>query len=394
MDLDLTPQQQRARADFNRFASAEITPVAEQADRDESFPLDVLTKMAQNGYLGSILPPEWGGRGIDMITYGLLHEEIGRSCSSARSLITVHDMVALAVLRWGNERQRKWLLPKLARGEVLGAFAVSEPNVGSDAKSVETTAERSNDSYILNGTKRWITAGQIADIFLVLARCGDKPTAFLVERGLPGFSAEPISGLLGVRASMVAQINFRQCEIPRENLIGREGFGLVSVILTSLDLGRYGVAWGSVGIVRASLEACIKYTNHRRQFGTLLKEHQLIQEMIAEMATNLKAARLLCHQAGRLKQAGDSRSIMETFVAKYFASRAAMHAAVDAVQIHGANGCSGEYPVQRYLRDAKVMELIEGSNQIQQLVIAEYAFQERAQFEEEDAASASIAETP
>jgi alkylation response protein AidB-like acyl-CoA dehydrogenase len=193
---------------------------------------------------------------------------------------------------------------------------------------------------------------------------------------------------------MVAQINFQQCEIPRENLIGREGFGFVSVILTALDLGRYSVAWGSVGIAQACLDACVLYAGHRRQFGAFLKEHQLIQEMIAEMATNLKAARLLCYQAGRLKQAGDSRGIMETFVAKYFASRAAMRAAVDAVQIHGANGCSGEYPVQRYLRDAKVMEVIEGSNQIQQILIAEYAFQERAQSEEADAAAASIAEAP
>jgi glutaryl-CoA dehydrogenase (non-decarboxylating) len=392
MELELTHEQRRERADFKRFVDTEIAPGAEQADREERLSPEALRKIARNGYLGGILPREWGGRGMDLITYGLLHEEVGRACSSARSVITVHDMVALAILKWGNERHRKLLLPKLASGEIIGAFAVSEPNVGSDAKSIETTAERVGGSYILNGTKRWITSGQIADLFLALARCGDKPTAFLIERGRPGLSAEPISGLLGVRASMVAQINFQRCEIPRENLVGREGFGLMSVILTALDLGRYGVAWGSVGIIRACLDACVRYASRRRQFGALLKEHQLIQEMIAEMATNLRAARLLCHQAGRLKQAGDSRGIMETFVAKYFASRAAMRAAADAVQIHGANGCSGEYPAQRYLRDAKVMEVIEGSNQIQQTLIAEYAFQEHARSEAEDAAAASIAE--
>jgi glutaryl-CoA dehydrogenase (non-decarboxylating) len=379
VEIELTQQQKADQAAFKRFAIDEIAPYAGEADQEEQLPPEVLRKIAQSGYLGSILPREWGGRGVDLITYGLLHEEIGRRCSSTRSLITVHDMVAMAILKWGSERQRNLLLPRLASGESIGAFAVSEPNVGSDAKSIETTAERSNGSYILNGTKKWITSGQIADLFLVLAKYEAKPTAFLVERDRPGFSARPISGLLGLRASMAAEVSFRQCEIPQENLIGRVGFGLISVILSALGLGRYSVAWGSVGIAQACLDACLSYTSERRQFGSLLSEHQLIQEMIAEMATNLKAARLLCYQAGYLKQVGDPREVMETFVAKYFASRAAMRAAVDAVQIHGANGCSSEYPVQRYLRDAKVMEVIEGSNQIQQILISKYAFQEHEQ---------------
>jgi glutaryl-CoA dehydrogenase (non-decarboxylating) len=376
MEIELTQQQQSEWARFKRFASAEIAPDAERADREERFSEEVLQKIAGKGYLGSILPREWGGRELDLITYGLLHEETGRACSSARSIITVHDMVALAILKWGSERQREWLLPRLASGESIGALAVSEPNVGSDAKSIETTAERSNGSYVLNGTKKWITSGQIADIFLVLARYEDRPTAFLVERGRSGVSVKPISGMLGVRASMIAEISFRQCEVPLENLIGRPGFGLISVIMTALGLGRYSVAWGAVGIAQACLNACIRYTSQRKQFGSLLKEHQLIQEMITEMMTNVKAARLLCRQAGYLKQEGDPREIVETLIAKYFASRTAMRSAIDAVQIHGANGCSGEYPVQRFLRDAKVMEVIEGSNQIQQLMIAKYAFQE------------------
>src|SRR5262249_7772522 len=248
MEIELTEQQKKDQAGFKRFASDEISPHAEEADRKERLPLEVLRKVAESGYLGSILPREWGGREMDLITYGLLHEEIGRACSSTRSLITVHDMVALAILKWGNERQRKQLLPKLASGESIGAFAVSEPSVGSDAKSVETTAERSNGSYILNGTKKWITSGQIADLFLILARYENKSTAFLVERGQPGFSVEPIFGMLGVRASMLAELSFRQCEILPENLIGRAGFGLMSVVMTALGLGRYSVAWGSVGI--------------------------------------------------------------------------------------------------------------------------------------------------
>jgi len=387
MEIELTQQQQRERDNFRRFASAEIEPYADQADREGRFSQEALRKIAESGRLGGILPMEWGGRGMDMITYGLLHEEMGKACSSARSIITVHDMVAMAILKWGNERQRKRLLPGLASGKSIGAFAVSEPNVGSDAKSIETTATRSNGSYILNGSKKWITGGQIADLFLVLARCENKPSAFLVERDRPGFSVEPITGLLGLRASMAAEISFHQCEIPPENLIGRVGFGLMSIVVTALSLGRYSVAWGSVGIAQACLDACIRYTSRRRQFGALLKEHQLIQEMIAEMTANLKAARLLCYHAGRLKQEGDSREIMETFVAKYFASRAAMRAASDAVQIHGANGCASEYPVQRYLRDAKVMEIIEGSSQISQLLIAKYAFQEHERSESEIAVS-------
>jgi glutaryl-CoA dehydrogenase (non-decarboxylating) len=391
MEFGLTQEQQNVIDGVRRFASTELAHEAERADREERFSPETLRRMAQQGCLGSILPREWGGKGIDFITYGLLHEEIGRVCSSARSIVTVHDMVALAILKWGSERQRKRLLPRLAVGEIMGAFALSEPRVGSDAKSIETTAERSNGAYILNGTKKWITSGQIADIFLVLARCQDKPTAFLVERDRPGVSVEPISRLLGMRASMVAQVDFRQCEIPSENLIGREGFGFISVALTALGLGRYSVAWGCVGIARSCLDACLQYTNQRRQFGSFLKEHQLIQEMIAEMTTNLKAARLLCYQVGHLKDEGDPREITETFVAKYFASRTAMRAAVDAVQIHGANGCASEYPVQRYLRDAKVMEIIEGSHQLSQLVIAESAFQEYEQ-SRKTAGATSLAE--
>jgi glutaryl-CoA dehydrogenase (non-decarboxylating) len=391
--IGVTEQQLKAQSDFRRFAADEIAPQAGQADREERVSPELVRKLAQGGYLGGILPPECGGGGLDWITYGLLHEEIGRACSSTRSLITVHDMVALAVLKWGSERQRERLLPGLARGEILAAFAVSEPHVGSDAKSIEMTAERSNASYVLNGAKKWITSGQIADLFLVLTRCGDRPTAFLVERDRPGVSVEPISGLLGLRASMTAQVILDRCEVPRENLLGREGFGLISVILTALGLGRYSVACGCVGIAQACLDACLRYASQRRQFGLYLKEHQLIQEMIAEMATNLKAARLLCYQAGSLKEAGDPQEIMETFVAKYFAARAAMKAAVDSVQIHGANGCAGEYPVQRYLRDAKVMEVIEGSNQISQLLIADFAFQEAERPEARAAATASGGES-
>jgi glutaryl-CoA dehydrogenase (non-decarboxylating) len=387
MEFEITPQQKQERAAFRQFSVDEIAPHADRFDREEQIPPALIQKMALRGYLGGIIPKELGGSGLDMITYGLLNEELGRACSSVRSLLTVHDMVAQTILKWGSDYQKeKWLL-SLARGKAIGAVALSEPNVGSDIGSIETTAQRFKDHYVLDGTKKWITFGQIADLFLVLARCDDKPTAFLVERDRPGVSLTALSGMLGMRASMLAEVRFDSCQIPSENLISRTGFGLLTVISTALSLGRYSVAWGCVGIAQACLEASLRYTAQRKQFGVLLREHQLIKRMVSEMVTNVKAARLLCYQVGYLKDTAHPHEVMETFVAKYFASRTAMKAATDAVQIHGAYGCSSEYPVQRFLRDAKTMEIIEGSNQIQQLTIADYGYQEFAADEEQLAAT-------
>lgn len=376
MKIELNPQQKNAQAIFRAFVDKEIVPYADQCDREERTPLNLIQKFAQRGYLGAVIPRESGGSGMDMITFGLLNEELGRGCSSVRSLLTVHSMVAHALLKWGNRFQKEYWIPKLASGEVIAAFALSEPNVGSDAKSVETTAIVSGDSYILTGQKKWITYGQIADIFLVFANCEGKPSAFLVEKDTPGLTIKPIFGMLGVRASMLAELHLDNCQIPQENLVCRQGFGFSHVAASALDYGRYSVAWGCIGIAQACLEACIKYTSQRKQFGVYLKEHQLIRQMISEAIANIKAARLLCYQAGYLKEIGDPKSIIETSIAKYFASTIVNKIANDTVQIHGGNGCSSEYPVQRYLRDAKIMEIIEGSTQIQQITIAEYGYQE------------------
>lgn len=376
MTIELTPDQERARAEFRAFAGQAIAPFADQFDREERMPPDLIAHLASRGYLGAVLPAEVGGMGVDMITFGLLNDEIGRACSSVRSLLTVHSMVAYSILRWGNQRHRERWLPRLAGGQSLAAFALTEPNAGSDATNIEATAERREDSYVLNGRKKWITFGQVADLFLVFARCGEKPSAFLVERASPGLTTQPIQGLLGTRASMLAELHLDDCEVPRENLLGGLGFGISAVALSALDLGRYSVAWGCVGIAQACLDASLAYADTRRSFGAPLKQHQLIQEQIANMVTGVKAARLLCRNAGRLKDAGDPRATSETLVAKYFASTMASRAASDAVQIHGANGCGGEYPVQRYLRDARVMEIIEGSNQMQQIMISQDAFAE------------------
>lgn len=374
--MELTTEQENARSAFRSFADEEIAPHANRFDREERVPAELLGKLAEKGYLGATLPEEFGGQGMDMITYGLLHEEIGRACSSVRSLLTVHCMVAQAVLKWGSKTQKQFWLPVLARGEAIAAFALTEPNVGTDAKGIETRAVEAGDSFILDGHKKWITFGQVADVFLVFARCEGKASAFLVERNTPGFSIKPLSHMLGTRASMLAEIHIEGCRIPKDNLVGRVGFGIDAVASYALDLGRYTVAWGCVGIAQACLDACVRYASGRRQFGAYLKDYQLIQQMIADMVTGVKAARLLCLQAGYLKDAGETRAFIDTFIAKYFASTMAMKVASDAVQIHGALGCSSDCAAQRYFRDAKVMEIIEGSTQMQQITIARHAYQE------------------
>lgn len=374
MKTHFTEEQKNAQTNFRDFTRAEIIPYADQFDREEQTPRSVIEKMAHQGFLGAILSPEWGGLGLDMVTLGILHEEIGYGCSSLRSLLTVHSMVSFAIQKWGSKQLRARWLPLLASGQRIAAFALSEPGVGSDAKSIETTAVPRGDQYLLNGRKKWITYGQIADVFLLFAQVEGKVSAFLIERDTQGFSTIPISGMLGTRASMLAELHLQDCLVPKENLVGGLGFGLASIATSALDIGRYSVACGSVGIAQAALNASLAFTSTRKQSGVLLKEHQLIRQMITDMITNVKAARLLCNHAGYLKDIGDPGTLMETFIAKYFASTAAAKAANDAVQIHGALGCSSEYAVQRYLRDTKVMEIIEGSTQIQQITIASYGY--------------------
>lgn len=380
MKLELTTEQKNDQAEFREFVNEEIMPHADRFDREEQVPVEVIGKIARKGYLGALLPAEHGGREMDAITCGLLNEEVGRGCSSLRSLLTVHGMVSYSILKWGSKQQKERWLAQLASGETIGAFALTEPQAGSDAKNIRTTANLAGTDYVLQGRKKWITFGQIADLFLVFAQCEGKSIAFLLEKDTPGLSITPISGMLGVRASMLAELSMEECVVPKENLLGRAGFGIPYIASSALDYGRYSVAWGCVGVAQACLDACAQYTSERKQFGVYLREHQLIQQMLTDMLTNTKAARLLCFQAGYLRETGDPRAIVDTSIAKYFASTTLNKIASDAVQIHGANGCSSDFSVQRYLRDAKIMEIIEGSTQLQQTNIAKYAFgyEERA----------------
>ncbi|HXO22213.1 MAG TPA: acyl-CoA dehydrogenase family protein [Thermoanaerobaculia bacterium] len=376
MRLELSAAQRRARSGFRAFVAAEIVPHAGRWDREQAIAADLPAKLAAQGYLGSLLPHEHGGGDLDMITYGLLTEEIGRACSSVRSLLTVHDMVAHAILRWGSKAQRERWLPAMARGETLGALALSEPNVGSDAKSVETVAVADGDDLVLTGHKKWTTFGQIAGLFLVFAQCEGKPTTILVERDRAGVAIEPIRDMLGTSASMLAEVRLAGCRVPRTNIVGRVGFGVSHVGAAALEQGRYSVAWGAVGIGQACLDASLRYAAERHQFGAPLAEHQLIRAMLSDMITEVHAGRLLCCRAGWLRENRDPGASAETMVAKYFCAKMASRAAADAVQIHGANGCSADYPVARYLRDAKILEIIEGSNQIQQITLSRFDYQE------------------
>ena len=372
MDFSLTERQEELKAEFRRFTDSSIVPFADDWDASEKISIDIIAEMRRRGYWGASLNDALDDQGMNRFVLGLLLEEIGRGSASLLSLITVHTMVCQAVAKWGNPDQTAYWLPRLASGETLAAFGLTEPDVGSDAREVKTEAGISQDGFRLNGAKEWISGSQIADLFLIIASCEGEPAAFLIPGDAEGMTIEPIRGMLGFRSAMMAKIRFDDCRLPKESLLGRIGTGFSHVASTALDYGRYCIAWGCVGLAQACISASLSYSGERRQFGRLLNEHQLIQRKIAEMITGTKAARLLCCQAGFLRDAGDPGMIMEASAAKYFASRNALRAALDAVQIQGARGCSSDSPVQRYLRDAKIMEIIEGSSQILQIMIARH----------------------
>jgi methoxymalonate biosynthesis protein len=380
MSMQLVPastaddSDQGLRAEFREFVDSTVAPYADEFDRSQHIPQEVLQAVAERGYWGAGLPVSAGGSGWDLVTLGELHEEVGRGCSSVRSLLTVHHMVAAMVTRWGSEPVRTRWLAALAAGDALGAFCLTEPEAGSDASAVAATARPCPGGYRLTGTKRWITAGQVAHVLLVFARTERGLTAFLVPADNPGVRRVPIRDVLGTRGSMLAEVQLDGVHVAADAVLGREGAGLL-IATSALELGRYSVANGCVGILQAALDACVSYTSQRRQGGVLLLEHQLVRQMVSDMVTDVRAARLLCRQAGQLMDAADPSAVMATWVAKYHASTSATRCASNAVQLHGANGCGGHYGVARLFRDAKVMEVIEGSTQIQQVTIADFAYQ-------------------
>jgi alkylation response protein AidB-like acyl-CoA dehydrogenase len=367
-------------AEVRRFVDLEIAPHANTFERAEWIPREVLSRVAELGLWAPFLPSEFGGGAMDMVTLGRVHEEIGRGCSSLRSLLTVHSMVSASVHRWGDQAQQEKWLRALARGEKLGAFCLTEPDrSGSDATAEGTTAVRDQDGWVLNGTKKWITGGQVADLFMVFATTGSGMCTFLVEADRPGVRVTALPHVSGTTASMLALVEFTDVRLEPSALLGPQGWAAGTVMTNALGLGRYSVACGAVGIIRAAIEACAQYTSVRTAGGVPLRDLPHVRQMMSGMVTARDAGRLLCERAGALNDAGDPATIMATWVAKYHASKAAVQAAGDAVQIHGANGFSPDYPVARLYRDSKVTEVIEGSTQVQELTIAAEAYREVAQ---------------
>jgi alkylation response protein AidB-like acyl-CoA dehydrogenase len=373
MDMALTDAQSEVRARARRFASERLEPVAAEIDRSQITPPAILAELGREGWLGAALPARWGGGELDPLSYGMATEEVGRACASVRSLMTVHNMASQALVRFGTaEQQARWL-PSLCTGERKIAFALTEPEIGSAASDIRCLAEEAVDSFVLTGTKTWITYGQVADQFLVIARDGDDPTAFVVERDMPGLSFEPIADAFGTRGSMLARMHLDRLRVPKGNRVGAKGAGVRFVANVVLDHGRFSVAWGATAIVRACLEACTAYAAQRQQGGCALIEHQLIRRQLTDMLVLDTTARALCQRSAHFRRTRDAHAAAETALAKYHAADAARKAATMAVNIHGGNGCSADYPVARYLRDATVTGIIEGTQEMHQIALASYA---------------------
>jgi len=360
----LSPHHQKFKDCFAGLTDSLIVPSASQHDAEQNTPPEFLMKLADEGVLGAFLSADCGGAGWDILTQGLLCEEVGRGSVSLLSLLAVHSMVCRVISKWGLAEQKEYWLPLLASGRAIGAFALTEPETGSDARNVKTKLTATGGGFVLNGRKRWISFGQAADVFLVFADSEQGPAAVLVERNMPGITVTPINGLLGFRAAMLAELVFQDVSLPASALVGKPGFGFSHICNTALDQGRFVIAWGSVGLAQACLDASIAYSSMRIQFGVPISEHQMIQNMLSGMIADTRAARALCQAATAVKADGDPASIVDMSIAKFFTSKVAMRAAADALQIHGANGYGNGYPVERYFRDAKALEIIEGSSQI------------------------------
>ncbi|OGO55561.1 MAG: butyryl-CoA dehydrogenase [Chloroflexi bacterium RBG_16_72_14] len=377
MDFTLTDENRLVRDAARAFAEAEILPHIRDWDEQGETHREVFAKMGELGFLGAPIPERYGGSGMDYISFALLCEELERADTAFRVVQSVHvGLNSLTLLQWGTEEQRqRWLVPQ-ARGEKLATFALTEPGVGTDASNLATTARRDGDSYVLNGSKLWISLADIADQFLVFATVDREKrhkgiTAFVVERGMRGLTTGTLHGKLGIRAGNTGLINLEDVRVPVEHRIGEEGEGFL-VAMSAIDQGRFTVAAGAVGLAQACLDASLRYAHERHTFGEEIGRHQLVKQMIANMAKGTEVGRLLVFHAGWLKNRG-LRNTRETSVAKWHATEHSVQAALDAIQIHGASGYSNEFPVERYLRNAKAAVIYEGTSQLHTLIQADYA---------------------
>jgi len=374
VDLDLTEEQQLLQKSVREFAEAEVKPHAKEIDETGRFPLDTFKKAAELGLTAVAVPENYGGAGMDHVSYAIVIEEISRVCASTGTILSVQNSLYCdPILRFGTEEQKEKFLVPYARGEKIGCYALTEPQAGSNAAALRTKAERKGDAYVINGTKAWITNGGAADAALVYVNTqpekGEKGiTALLVEKGTRGFAVGKEEKKLGVHATACTELSFTDCEVPVGNRIGNEGEGY-KVALSTLDGGRIGIASQATGIAQGAFEAALSYAQQRQAFGHPISDFQAIQFMLADMATEIDAARLLTRRAA-WKQDSGARFTMEASIAKLFASEMSTRVTHKAIQIHGGYGYSREYPVERNYRDARITEIYEGTSEIQRLVIA------------------------
>jgi alkylation response protein AidB-like acyl-CoA dehydrogenase len=372
VDFQLSEEQQLIRRTAREFCDTELAPHTAEWDRNEAIDRDVVGKLAELGFLAAALPEEHGGLGLDMVSYALVVEELGRTDSNVRGIVSVSNgLYGKSVARWGNDEQRARLLPRLATGEALGCYALTEPGAGSDPGSLETRAGRDGAGWTISGQKIFITLGSWASTALVFARTGEAGprgiTCFAVPTDADGFEARPIKGKLGLRAQDTAELFFDGVRVGEDAVVGELGGGF-KVAMSALDHGRISLGAGCVGIAQGCLDASLEYTKARRQFGRSVASFQLVQELLADIAVETEAARLLVWRAAATADRGE-RHTVEASYAKYFASEVAVRAANAAVQAHGGYGYVDEYPVGKYLRDARVTTLYEGTSQIQKLLI-------------------------
>ena len=373
MDFDLTDEQQLIRQTAREFTDKEIVERAKQNARNHHFDLDLVKKLADQGYLGAIVPKEYGGAGLDYLSYGLVVEEIGRGCSSVRTVISVQtSLVCSAILKWGTEEQKHHYLPRLCSGEWLGCFGLTEPDTGSDAAKQKTRAKKTDSGWLINGAKMWISMGNYAKVALIFAQTDPEKghrglACFMVDTDQAGFQPSTIEHKMGLHASDTAAISLEDVEVSDEQMLGQIGDGF-KVAMSALDSGRYSVAAGCVGICQGCVEESVKYATQREQFGRPIASFQLVQAMIADMVLKTDASRMLVWRAGFLKDKGRPNTL-ETSVAKLHATEAAVECSNTAIQVHGGAGYVDDHPVERYFRDVRVTTLYEGTSQIQKLII-------------------------
>jgi butyryl-CoA dehydrogenase len=373
MDFSLTDEQRLMRETARRFTDNEIVAAAKQNARDQRFDLDLVRKIADQGYLGAIVPREYGGAGLDYLSYGLIVEEVGRGDSAMRTVISVQtSLVCSAILRWGTEEQKHQYLPKLCSGEWLGCFGLTEPDTGSDAANQRTRATKTADGWSISGAKMWISMGNTAKVALIFAQTDPAKkhkgvACFLVDTDQDGYQPSEIHGKMGLHASDTAAISLDDVRATDDQLLGEVGDGF-KIAMSALDSGRFSVASGCVGICQGCLDESVSYAKERVQFGRPIASFQLVQAMIAEMRVKTDAARMLTWRAGWLKDTGQPNTT-ETSIAKYFATEAAVWCANEAIQVHGGAGYVDDHPVERYFRDVRVTTLYEGTSQIQKLII-------------------------